>query len=538
MYAIYWQRYTYIYKFFLYILCIITFAIPYTARAAQGWDADTLVYAWSSNVGPLDAHAYGANKMFAQAFIYEPLVQYGQGGHIEPCLATAWHISTDGCVYTFNLRKDVLFSDGTPFTAAAVEKNFASIMQFRQRHDWLAIVNQIKSTRIIDTHTFELTLHQPYAAALQELSLVRPLRMLAPSAIQDGQCIQAIGTGPWILAESRKGEYDRFVRNEQYWGIKPHMRQIVVKVIPDAEARAVALENDIVDIVATAIADHGSAGVNPDAYAVLAAHKDIQAVTSAPRNTRLLALNTALFPTNDISVRRAIVQTIDRHAILKGILLGQELPAETLLAADIPHCNVPLHPYTVDPKAAAQILDKAGWLWHEGEPFRSKQGKTLRIELKFLANEQIMRSISEVIQSQLASIGIDVRIVGEEPTAFTNSQITGNFHMVFCESNGAPYDPFSYVAAMRVAGHADFQAQKGLKDKAKLDAAITEALSTRDTAHLDSLFHTILTILHDEIVYIPLSRTVDKALFKKNAVGGFAFTPVSYELPFNKIYRP
>ncbi|MFT4302364.1 MAG: nickel ABC transporter substrate-binding protein [Desulfovibrio sp.] len=513
------------------------------ALAANSWGKDTLVYAWSSNVGPLNPHAYGANKMFAQALVYEPLVQYGEGGKITPWLAESWQISSDGKVYTFKLRDDVLFSDGTPFTADAVVKNFDAVRKNIKRHDWLATADMIDSYRALDARTFELTLKQPYAAALQELTLVRPLRFLSPAAMpQDGNTGEGIkapiGTGPWILAESRKGEFDRFVRNDNYWGEKPRMRQLVIKVIPDAETRAVALETGEVDLIATAIADHGSAGVNPDAYAALSKDPAYSSSQSAPRNTRLLAMNTALFPTNELAVRQAIVRGIDRPSILKGVLLDQEAPAEELLAKDIPFCDVALKPYPHSLDEAAAILDKAGWKLNPGDKYRTRDGKTLRLELKFIANENIMRSIAEVVQSNLARIGMDVQLMGEEPNAFGASQTDGGFNMIFCESNGAPYDPFSYVAAMRVAGHADFQAQRGLPQKKELDAAITRALATTDAKELQTLFTTILTMLHDEAVYVPVSRTIDKALFKKKNIQDFSFSPVSYELPLGRVARP
>ena len=518
-------------------------ATSFSSHAANGWGDDTLVYAWSGNVGPLNPHDYGANRMFAQALVYEPLVQYGEGGKIIPWLANSWVISTDGKVYTFSLREDVRFSDGSPFNAHAVVKNFDALRKNIQRHDWLATADFIESYKALDDFTFQLTLKQPYAAALQELSLVRPLRFLSPSAMpENGNTAEGIkapiGTGPWILAETRKGEYDRFVRNESYWGTKPIMRQLVVKVVPDAETRAVAIETDEVDLIATAIADHGSAGVNPDAYEALSKDAAFAAVSSAPRNTRLLAVNTFKAPTNELAVRQAIARAINRPAIVKSVLLGQELPAEELLAKDIPYCDVPLTPYPFAPEEAAAILEKAGWILKPGEKFRSKDGQVLRLDVKFIANEAVMRVITEVVQSDLAKIGMDARPLGEEPSAFGASQTNGDFNMIFCESNGAPYDPFSYVAAMRVAGHADFQAQRGLPDKEELDKAITAALGTTAEAEIQTLFTAILTSLHDNVVYIPISRTIDKALYKKDKLAGFEFSPVSYELPFGKVRRP
>lgn len=504
--------------------------------------SDSLRYAWSANVGPLNPHGYGANKMFAQALVYEGLVLYGKDGAILPCLAETWDVSADGKTYTFHLRKDVFFSDGTPFNSAAVVKNFQAIIDNKKRHDWLETVRLTQSFTAPDPYTFVLTLQQPYAAALQELSLVRPLRFLSPSAFPPdnstaGDISTPIGTGAWKLAETRKGEYDRFVRNESYWGKKPYLRELIVKVIPEAETRAIALQAGEIDLIATAISDHGSAGINADVFAQLAADPAYETRYSSPRNTRLLAINTYLAPTNDLAVRQAIAQAINRPALIKGILLDQELPANELLAPDIPYCNVDLAPYPLDPAHAAVLLEQAGWKLAPGDKFRKKEGKELTVTIKFIANEALMRSISEVAQSDLAAIGIKAHLLGEEVNAFGLSQQNGDFNLIFCESNGAPYDPFSYIAAMRNAGHADYQAQRGLPMKAELDANITAALAATDQQQLVDLFSSILHTLHDQVVYLPLSRTVDKAIYKKNNVTNFNFSPVSYELPFSSITR-
>lgn len=97
-------------------LLVILFAVVPQAFAEK----DTLIYSWSSNVGELNPHMYSPNQMFAQAMVYESLVKYGEGNKVLPWLAEKWTISPDGKIYTFELRKDVTFTDGTPFNAEAV----------------------------------------------------------------------------------------------------------------------------------------------------------------------------------------------------------------------------------------------------------------------------------------------------------------------------------------------------------------------------------------------------------------------------------
>ena len=510
------------------------------AGAAVDQPEDTLVYAWSNNIGPLNPHGFGVNQMFGQALVYEPLVQYGPGGEIKPWLAESWTISEDGRVYTFKLRPDVVFSDGSPFTAQVAVKNFEHIMGAKP--DWLEVAVLTESYEALDDHTFRLTLKEPYAAALQELTLVRPLRFLGLAGFPDegltlGGIKKPIGTGPWMLVETRLGEYDLLERNEKYWGEKPKFKRLMIKAIPDATSRAVALETGEIDLVATAIMDHGSSGVNPDAFRQLSAGSVYDSRFSIPRNTRLLALNSAREPTNELAVRKAITAAVNRPALIRGVLLEQELPAEELLDPSTPYCDISLTPYKYDPAEAGRLLDAAGWRLEPGRTVRVKDGRELIVELQFLSNEQIMRSIAEVVKQDLAQVGIQADLIGLDSGAFGQAQHDGDFGLIFCESNGAPYDPFTYLSAMRTSGHADYQAQRGLPGKDKINADISRAMRATDPAELQALIGGVLTALHEEAVYLPISRTVDKALYKKDNLTGFEFNPVSYDLPFIKLER-
>ena len=78
--------------------------------------------AWPRDIGEMNPHVYNPSQLFAQSMVYEPLVTYEAGGKLKPHLAESWDISSDGKVYTFHLRKNVTFSDGTKFDAKIVKK--------------------------------------------------------------------------------------------------------------------------------------------------------------------------------------------------------------------------------------------------------------------------------------------------------------------------------------------------------------------------------------------------------------------------------
>nr|MDQ6119569.1 ABC transporter substrate-binding protein [Klebsiella pneumoniae subsp. pneumoniae] len=131
------------------------------------------------------------------------------------------------------MRDDVAFSNGEPFNAQAAAANFQAVLANRQRHAWLELANQITDVRALSATELQITLKAP-TPLLQELALPRPFRFIAPRSLSMAAPpgIKApIGTGPWRLASSQLNQRDVLVRNERYWGRKPALQQITIKVI-------------------------------------------------------------------------------------------------------------------------------------------------------------------------------------------------------------------------------------------------------------------------------------------------------------------
>ncbi|WP_432734855.1 nickel ABC transporter substrate-binding protein [Maridesulfovibrio sp. FT414] len=518
------------------VLAVILSCSIVSAHAAQ---TSTLNYSWSANVGKMNPHAYSPNQMFAQAMVYESLVRYGKGGKIEPWLAESWQISPDGKVYTFKLRKGVVFSDGTPFNAEAVKMNFDAVLKNSQRHDWLEFIAQIDKTEVVDSQTFKLTLKNAYYPTLQELCLIRPMRFLAPSGFPESgntaTDIKApIGTGPWKLVKIQKGEYDLFEANELYWGEKPHFKKLLVKVIPDSDGRAIAFDTGAIDLIYGS-GGHGSGQIGLDTFKRFQADKNLVTGTSNPLATRTLAINSNLFPTNDIAVRKAILHAVNKAAIVKYIFLGVEKQAETLFSPNQPYCNLNLPPYRYEVDKAAALLDEAGWEKAQGDEYRSKDGKILEIDLCFVGNDSLQKSVAEVVQGDLKKLGVKIRLVGEEKDSFLTRQKSGEFGMIFGDTWGSPYDPHSFCSSMRKPAHADYQAQLGLPMKKDIDRKIGEVLLTVDEKKRQDLYRDILTTLHEQAVYLPLSYMTNIYVHRPQ-LKGVEFGNTKYEFPFELMY--
>lgn len=509
---------------------LLTFASLSPALAQS--DA-ALTFAWPVNVGALNPHLYSPNQMFAQNMVYEPLVRYRADGTVEPWLATKWTISDDGRTYTFSLRHDVTFSNGEPFTAEAAKANFDAVLANRSRHAWLELANQITQVDAVDRYTLRLHLKDSYYPTLQELSLPRPFRFIAPSQFVNGGTkdgIKApIGTGPWLLTDSSLGEHDIFQRNPHYWGKAPAYDKIVVKVIPDPNTRAIALQTGEVDLV------YGTDGpLSPDSFEQFVQSGEFTTGLSDPIETSDLALNSNRGPTRDKAVRLAINHAVDKDSMIKMVLHGTQKRADFLFAPTVPYADLHLTPYDYNPQKAAQILQADGWIAPNPGAVREKNGEKLVLDLCFVGVDAVAKAKAEIIQANLRAVGIETNLIGEEQSSIFARQRDGRFNMIFNGTWGAPYDPHAFVSSMRVPSHADYQAQRGLPDKALIDTEIGQVLTTSDEARRQSLYRDILTRLHDEAVYLPLTYTTIMAVAAPK-VGSLHFGATASEIPFEEM---
>ena len=460
---------------------------------------DEITTAWPVNVGPLNPHLYTPNQMFAQSMVYEPLVKYQADGSVIPWLAKSWTHSEDGKTWTFTLRDDVKFSNGEPFDAEAAAENFRAVLDNRQRHAWLELANQIVDVKALSKTELQITLKSAYYPFLQELALPRPFRFIAPSQFKNHETMNGIkapiGTGPWILQESKLNQYDIFVRNENYWGEKPAIKKITFNVIPDPTTRAVAFETGDIDLL------YGNEGLLPlDTFARFSQNPAYHTQLSQPIETVMLALNTAKAPTNELAVR----------------------------APSVPYANLGLKPRQYDPQKAKELLEKAGWTLPAGKDIREKNGQPLRIELSFIGTDALSKSMAEIIQADMRQIGADVSLIGEEESSIYARQRDGRFGMIFHRTWGAPYDPHAFLSSMRVPSHAD------LADKPLIDKEIGEVLATHDETQRQALYRDILTRLHDEAVYLPISY-ISMMVVSKPELGNIPYAPIATEIPFEQI---
>lgn len=500
------------------------------SAAASGEVRDELIFVNYRDIRDLNPHLY-AGEMYAQSILYDTLVSITADGY-EGCLAESWDISEDGRTYTFHIRPNVLFSDGEKCDANAILANFNAILENRERHTWLEMMNLLVGVSAPDENTFVIEMSEPYYPMLTELGCIRPFAMISPSCMINGSTKDGlnghIGTGPYVLTDFVTDEYAVFERNENYWGKAPAIRKITVKVIPDNQTRIMALESGEIDLI------FGKNMIDADAISQYLDSDKFTVGLSDPTSTRHIVMNTTREILGDPAVRKALQHATDRQTISDGIFYGLEQPADTLYATTVPYCNVGLKPYEYSTETAAQILDEAGWVLGS-DKMRAKDGRQLALDLLYNSDSVTEKTIAEYLQSEYLKLGISMTIHGEEEQSYRDNMKAGNFDMVFNICWGMPYDPQSSLAAMRAPVYGDYAAQQGLADKAEIDEAITKILTSTDEAERQELYKSVLTNLHEDAMYLPLTYECNKALYT-SVLHGVHFGTDQYDVPFADMY--
>ncbi|RYG66876.1 ABC transporter substrate-binding protein, partial [bacterium] len=245
---------------------------PESAHAAAGsaapTDGGTLVVGQYQEVTQFDPNRqYSWETWRIDRNIYETLVDEDLSSptgvpEIIPRLATSWDVSDDATTYTFQLREDVKFTDGTPFDAEAVEFNVRRFTDptFEYYDEASAAVMSLvyadlKSFEVVGPYEVRYTFAHPFLDYLRQIpnSGNAASGFFSPAALkkygQDGLADNPVGTGPFVFDERVRGDHTTLVRNPDYWGPRPHLDKVVFKPIGDDQGRVAALQSDAVDLI-------------------------------------------------------------------------------------------------------------------------------------------------------------------------------------------------------------------------------------------------------------------------------------------------
>lgn len=469
---------------------------------------------------------------------YEPLVKY-QDGEYQPCLATDWTNSDDGLTYTFHLREDVKFNDGTPFNAEAVKlyfDNMKSVIGTSSNYGQLDMLTS--EITVDDEYTVSFHLTRPYYNVLNDLSMVMPRGILSASAFNEDGSLNSEylmnhtpGTGPYMFegVNDTATEYT-FVRNPNYWGEDPDVDSFTVKVIP--ESKVAAMRAGEVDFII------GSDTLDADSYQELSSTEGITGVISDfDFVTEFIALNDEVVPLNDINIRNAIQMAIDKESIAQNIYSGLRTEANSVMPADMPYCKADVTTPSYDMDAAIELMDKSGWTDTDGDGIREKDGKKLSFTITY-PSTGVYDKVVLFFQDSMKKLGIEITTNPIDLMAFMQQVFTeGNYEITAYMSYWFPYDPYTFVANMYPSTDytdasgiysTDPQIAKALATMSEEEAKelIAGLYKTNDPDTVQNIFTTALNFANESSVVIPLNYRNEYAVFNNEVIESYTFNSI------------
>jgi peptide/nickel transport system substrate-binding protein len=408
------------------IACLAGCAAEHATR-----DPQVLVAALDGDPGQLNpAITTNGGVHTAAGLLYDGLLTLDSTLAPRPALAERWEVLDGGARYRFHLRRGVRWHDGQPFTAADVKFTFDSLLLRFHARTRASLGPALAGVYAVDDSTVELRFRRPYAPLLQQLDVVEapmlPRHLFAGRGdpLRNPANTAPVGTGPYRFVSYQPSGEIRYTANTSYFGGAPATRDVVLRVIPDAGTRVVALEAGEVDWL-FAVPGPDRARLRRDPRVRLA-QSTINPGGSNCVMTLGFNLDRPWF--RDVRVRRAVAHAVNRPQFVERVLFGEGRAADAPISSRIPFAYAPGLPVPAfDTAHAAALLDSVGWRRESGAVRAARgvrgiaDGTPFVVDFKALPGQTVY---GDLLRAQLRAVGIDLRVVGLEQAVFAQTVFT------------------------------------------------------------------------------------------------------------------
>ena len=473
----------------------------------------TLVYA-TGDAEPtcLDPHVGGnyPQALVATQFL-ESLVSKNARGEIIPWLASQWKESTDGLSWDFTLKKNVKFTDGTALTPAAVAVNVAHLQDpaTGSSTGYLAL-QKVTGVTQISADVARFTLTTPDSALLDSLS--QPwLAIESPTALMRSQavnCESPVGTGPFVVKKWTHQQSISLVRNENYTSApadaahsgRAYLKAIDWRFLPDSASRYAALQAGTVDVIDN---------VQPDT--LVAAKKSTGLVAlDAPRPgaSNRIELNSSIAPFDDAKVREAFIRSANVNDAVTSLFFGTAKRSYSALSSVEKSGISEPGLFNYDQKAAAKLLDEAGWSTKNAAGYRTRNGAVLELAFPVSTNQSIPaeQSLFEQIQATTKEAGFKVDLQPLDLSSWYGALGKNQYNLVSAPYTKVGPDVLRILfdtAGTKPAPSGYFANHAQIRDPA-LDALLVKAAESSDAAQRTSLYAQAQRIVLKGFYILPL----------------------------------
>ena len=503
----------------LFLLCASLWPIG-CRRPSQSF-----VIALSDNIGsidPLGASTVDAASERVRVLMFNSLVKKDAKSNYIGELALDFTPSSDNLTFTFNLRDDVKFHDGHPFTSAdakytldlVVSSRFGKSASFYEGTDENR-KSYIKSVEAPNPQTLVITTTRPWAGLLSSLV---PISII-PKDSYPTQKVHPLGTGPFKFQSYNASLQVLDVEaNQEYWDGPPSISALRVRVISDMSTLQAELLSGRVDLAPL------PTSLSPEAIQLLERDANLQVKVFKGSNINLLTFNTSRPPLDEIPVRQAIAYAIDRRSMVHDRLLDKGAIAHSILPEEC-WAYSSGNTYPFNPLKAKRLLDEANRKDPDGDGPRPRFDKPL--VLKVSGNSVVSKDCAGMIQNYLKNVGIPVKIEIAELNNLIDQLRRGNFDIFLGQWVGGNQDPIFYkdlVASSEIPTETRPSRNRSRYQNKEVDALISEAENTFDHERAILLYAQIQEIVSRELPIFPLWYPANIAIAKKR-VGNITIDP-------------
>ncbi|WP_076536955.1 ABC transporter substrate-binding protein [Shewanella sp. UCD-KL21] len=472
--------------------------------------------------------------------LYNRLIDYNNdSSDFMAALATQWRISDDGLRYHFVLRKGVqfqhnnLFKPSRNFNADDVLFSFNRIIDpahpfhsvsrtgypFFQSIDFSNLVSRVEKVNDYEV-VFHLT--QPDASFLANLATDFAVILSAEYGEQQLQAgtpenidYFAIGTGPFYLADYVKNDFIRFKRNTAYWGEAAKIDLLVFDITPKSESRlAKIITKDC----------HVSALPKANELAVIKKHKHLKVNTKPGLNVGFWAFNTQKPPLDDVRVRHALAHAIDKKNILNVVYHDTAVEATGMLPPGSWAYADSSNPNDFDPEKAKRLLEEAG--------VNNLTFDIWAMPVVRIYNPNALKT-AELIQADLANIGVKVNIVSYDWSVFTQKLISQDYDSVLIGWNADNTDPDNFFTPLLSCSALESNNNRSKWCSAELDAILAQAKATPIKATRKALYQQAEQLIHQQVPLVNIAhgqklilKNISVSAKDVNPYGGMAFSNI------------
>lgn len=483
----------------------------------------TFVYARGKDSPTADpAVATDGESALLISNVFDGLVRFEYGGFdVEPALATSWEVAADKRSATFSLRPGVRFHDGTacdgPAVALSFERQRDVAHPFNFRKDrypyWGDMFGFVSKVSAPDAKTVRFEASEPLPPFFLPLLAVFSSSVVSPAALAKGKEYVAghpVGTGAFRFVSWESGQEIDLEANPDWWGGRPALGRLVLKVVPSPKGALLALENGQVQGI-DAVDTHDVARVETNRS--LRLHR-----VSAGLSVCYLSLNNDAPPFDDVRVRRAVALAIDKPRIVRAAYSGIAAPIATLLPPGMDG-HLEIKDRVRDTAAARALLKEAG-----------AEGK--RVRLHYMSNPRPYvpdpDALAAQIREDLREAGLEVDLRKEEWVRHLPLMQNGEHQMGILgwSPDVADADNYLYVlldkesAVKGSANNVSFYRSEAFHEK------VAAARRSYDPGERRRLYEDAQRIAFDDVPMVPLVALPRMAALSVRAKG-FALEPVS-----------